>query len=101
MLTVTSVVAQNQFGALIATSQRQPVAVTRHGRAVAVVLSYEDYQARSQTIPFHVAILISESYPLRSKEAGDSMREHLAKMSNDAASDRLSEEDITRMLNEE
>jgi len=55
----------------------------------------------TQTIPFHIAILISESYPLRGKEAGDSMREHLAKMSNDAASDRLSEEDITRMLNEE
>jgi hypothetical protein len=55
----------------------------------------------TQTIPFHVAILISESYPLRGKEAGDSMREHLAKMSNDAASDRLSQEDITRTLNEE
>jgi hypothetical protein len=29
------------------------------------------------------------------------MREHLAKMSNQAARDGLSEEDITRMLNEE
>ena len=101
MLTMTSVVAQNQFGALIDTSQRQPVAVTRHGRPVAVVLSYEDYKASTQTIPFHVATLISESYPLRGKEAGDSMREHLAKMSNQAARDGLSEEDITRMLNEE
>jgi len=101
MLTMTSVVAQNQFGALIDTSQRQPVAVTRHGRPVAVVLSYEDYQASTQTIPFHVATLISESYPLRGKEASDSMREHLAKMSNQAARDGLSEEDITRMLNEE
>lgn len=55
----------------------------------------------TQTIPFHIAILISESYPLRGKEAGDSMREHLAKMSNQAARDGLSEEDITRMLNEE
>jgi hypothetical protein len=45
---------------------------------VAVVLSYEDYQASTQTIPFHVATLISESYPLRGKEAGDFMREHLA-----------------------
>jgi hypothetical protein len=52
----------------------------------------------TQTIPFHVATLISESYPLRGKEAGDSMREHLAKMSNQAAKDGLSEEEITLML---
>jgi hypothetical protein len=52
----------------------------------------------TQTIPFHIAILISESYPLRGKEAGDFMREHLAKMSNQAARDGLSEEEITLML---
>jgi hypothetical protein len=52
----------------------------------------------TQTIPFHIAILISESYPLRGKEAGDSMRDHLAKMSNQAAKDGLSEEEITLML---
>jgi len=52
----------------------------------------------TKTIPFHVATLISESYPLRGKEAGDSMREHLAKMSNQAAKDGLSEEEITLML---
>ena len=55
MLTMTSLAAQNQFGTLIDTSQRQPVAVTRRGRPVAVVMSYEDYQATTQTIPFHVA----------------------------------------------
>jgi hypothetical protein len=68
---------------------------------VAVVLSYEDYQASTQTIPFHVATLISESHPLHGKVAGDSMRDHLAKMSNQAAKDGLSEEDITRLLKEE
>ncbi len=55
MLSMTSLAAQNQFGTLLDTAQRQPVAVTRHGRPVAVAISYEDYQATTQTIPFHVA----------------------------------------------
>ncbi|MBK8664336.1 MAG: type II toxin-antitoxin system Phd/YefM family antitoxin [Burkholderiales bacterium] len=39
MRTMTSLEAQNQFGALIDASQRQPITVTRRGRPVAVVLS--------------------------------------------------------------
>jgi len=101
MLTMTSLAAQNQFGLLIDTSQRQPVAVTRRGRPVAVVLSYEDYQASMQTIPLQVATLISQSYPLRGKEAGDTMRQHLAGMSNQAAEEGLTEADVTRMLHED
>ncbi len=101
MLTMTSLAAQNHFGTLIDASQRQPVTVTRRGRPVVVVLSYEDYQAATQTIPFHVAALIAESYPLRGQDAADSMRLHLAKMSNQAAKDGLSEADVTRLLNEE
>jgi prevent-host-death family protein len=100
-LTMTSLAAQNQLGTLIDASQRQPVIVTRRGRPVAVVLSYEDYQAVTQTLPLHVAALISENYPLRGKEAGDSMRQHLAKMSNKAADEGLTEDDLTRMLNED
>ena len=100
MLTMTSLAAQNQFGTLIDTSQRQPVAVTRRGRPVAVVISYDDYQAGTQTIPFHVAALISESYPLRGKEAADSMRLHLSKMSRQATTDGLSEDDVMRLLDE-
>jgi len=101
MLTMTSPAAQNQFGTLIDASQRQPVSVTRRGRPVAVVLSYEDYQAVTQTLPFQVAALISENYPLRGEEAGDSMRQHLAKMSNKAADEGLTEDDLTRMLSED
>jgi prevent-host-death family protein len=57
LLTMSSLAALNQFGLLIDASQRQPVTVTRRGRPVAVVLSYEDYQASTQTIPFQVAKL--------------------------------------------
>ncbi len=42
MRTVTSVEAQNRFGELIDSAQREPVTITRHGRPVAFVLSPED-----------------------------------------------------------
>ncbi len=101
MLTMTSLAAQNQFGTLIDASQRQPIAVTRRGRPVAVVLSYEDYKASTQTIPLHVAALISENYSLRGQDAGEAMRQHLGKMSNKAAEEGLTEDDVTRLLNED
>ena len=101
MLTMTSLAAQNQFGTLIDASQRQPIAVTRRGRPVAVVMSYEDYKATTQTISLHVAALISENYALRGKDAGEAMRQHLGKMSNQAAEEGLTEDDVTRLLNED
>lgn len=101
MLTMTSLAAQNQFGTLIDTAQRQPVSVTRHGRPVAVVLSYEDYQASQQTIAPHVAKWISESAPLRGGDAQSSMRQHFAALSNQAAADGLTEADVLRLLNDE
>ena len=102
MLTMTSLEAQSQFGMLIDTSQRQPVTITRRGRPVAVVLSFEDYQAQvnSQTIPWNVATLISQTHPLRGKEAGQAMRAHLASMGNQAGQEGLTEADIARMLND-
>jgi len=42
MKTLTSVEAQNRFGELLDTAQREPVAVTRRGRPVAFVVSPED-----------------------------------------------------------
>jgi len=42
MRTVTSVEAQNRFGELIDSAQREPVTITRRGRPVAFVLSPED-----------------------------------------------------------
>ena len=35
--------AKNRFGQLIEASQRAPVTLTRHGRAVSVVMSVEQY----------------------------------------------------------
>ena len=37
--------AKNRFGALLDTAQREPVTIEKHGRAVAVMVSAEDYDA--------------------------------------------------------
>ena len=42
MITVTSVEAQNRFGQLLDTVQREPVTITRHGRAAAFMVSPQD-----------------------------------------------------------
>ena len=44
MITVTSVEAQNRFGQLLDTAQREPVTITRHGRTAAFIVSPQDMQ---------------------------------------------------------
>jgi antitoxin Phd len=44
MVTMTSAEAQNQFGQLLDTVQREPVAITRHGRPAAFVVSPRDME---------------------------------------------------------
>lgn len=44
MMTVTSVEAQNSFGRLLDTVQREPVTITRHGRPAAFVVSPRDME---------------------------------------------------------
>jgi prevent-host-death family protein len=44
MRTVSAKEAKDGFGALLDTAQREPVTITRKGRAVAVVLSREDFE---------------------------------------------------------
>lgn len=42
MLTVSSMEAQNRFGQLLHTVQREPVTITRHGRTAAFIVSPQD-----------------------------------------------------------
>jgi prevent-host-death family protein len=46
MKTITAIEAKNKFGQLIEAAQRQPVTVTKNGRASVVVMSVEDYERR-------------------------------------------------------
>ena len=100
MLTMTSLAAQSQFGNLIDRALRQPVAVTRRGRPVAVVQSYEDYLGQTSSIPPAVARWISKNYPLEGAAAAQAMRHQLETMGDQAHQDGLSEADVMRMLHE-
>jgi prevent-host-death family protein len=44
MISITSVEAQNRFGQLLDTAQREAVAITRHGRPAAFVVSPRDME---------------------------------------------------------
>jgi prevent-host-death family protein len=44
MISVTSVEAQNRFGQLLDTVQREPIVITRHGRTAAFMVSPQDMQ---------------------------------------------------------
>ena len=90
MITMSSLEAQNQFGLLLDSSQREPVTITRRGRPVAVVQSYQD----AQTIPFHIAKLISETYPLRGQAAGSALRQTVRTIASQAEKDGLTEADL-------
>lgn len=48
MITITAVEAQNRFGQLLDTAQREPITITRHGRPIAMLMAVEEFQARQQ-----------------------------------------------------
>lgn len=50
MRTMTSVEAQNRFGELLDTAQREPVTITRRGRPVVYVVSQQEYEAFTQNL---------------------------------------------------
>lgn len=49
MITITSVEAQNRFGQLLDTAQREPITITRRGRPVAMLMAVEDFEAQQQS----------------------------------------------------
>jgi len=89
MITKTSAEAQNQFGQLLDTVQREPVAITRHGRPAAYVVSPRDMED---------LLSVKE----RRKRAVAALDEWTAKyrdqISPEAAA--LTDEDIVRMVHE-
>jgi prevent-host-death family protein len=44
MKKIAALEAKNRFGELLDTAQREPVTIEKHGRAVAVLMSAEDYR---------------------------------------------------------
>jgi prevent-host-death family protein len=44
MKKIAALEAKNRFGELLDTAQREPVTIEKHGRAVAVIVSAEEYR---------------------------------------------------------
>ena len=88
MRTLSSVDAQNRFGELLDSTQREPVTITRRGRAVAVMISPQDMEillnARRQR---EVAVTAFERFFTRTE-------------SKLKATTKLSDVDVTRLVRE-
>ncbi len=90
MITKTSAEAQNQFGQLLDTVQREPVAITRHGRPAAYVISPRDMDE------------IIAARKMRSKAMKDlEVWREMAKKSMTPAAAALTDEEVNRMVHEE
>ena len=92
MITVTSVEAQNRFGQLLDTVQREPVTTTRHGRTAAFIVSAQDMQE----LQHWQAARRKQTTALEAFEA------HFAKADAQLspAARELTDEDVVRMVKE-
>lgn len=89
MITKTSAEAQNQFGKLLDTVQREPVAITRHGRPAAFIVSPRDMEEL-------MAVRGKRSRAAAELEAWS--RKYKDQISLEAA--QLTDEEINRMVHE-
>ena len=89
MITVTSVEAQNKFGQLLDTVQREPVVITRHGRTAAFMVSPQDMEE------------LNNARAKRSKAVAefDAWSAQAASSALPAAAE-LSDEDVVRLVHE-
>ena len=99
MLTMTSLQAQNNFGALIDTAQREPVLITRRGRPVSVMISPlgSPAQVLAQTM---AALRAAQPGAREAAQAGLAkwFAERTQNMPAEAAA--LTEEDVARLVRE-
>jgi antitoxin (DNA-binding transcriptional repressor) of toxin-antitoxin stability system len=95
MRTITSLEAQNHFGELIDTSQREPVLITRRGRPVSVVFSPNGDTTNSIV---QLMKLIREISPLKAEAAAKAFEEYVQRFAGDAEKLDITEEDITALV---
>ena len=89
MISVTSVDAQNRFGQLLDMAQREPVTVTRHGRAAAFIVSPRDMEDL-------LSVRAKRSKAVAEFEAWSQRATALAT----PAADELTHEQINRLVHE-
>ncbi len=97
MITMSSLQAQNKFGELIDTSQREPVVITRRGRPTSFVMSAA---GDPEALRYEFTKLISALFPLSDKAAVDELRRVTAPIGAQSKARGLTEKALTKILNE-
>jgi antitoxin Phd len=87
MITVTSADAQNRFGQLLDTAQREPVAITRHGRPTAFIVSPQEMEE------------LLDARRKRSKAVSE-LEAWSARVRKTPAAATLTDEDVNRLVHE-
>lgn len=95
MITMTSLNAQNHFGELLDTSQREPVMITRHGRPVSIVLSPNGDVRRAL---YEIMKAVGELSPLRGDEAVAELERVTKNIHAHNANSTLTEADVNRLI---
>jgi len=90
MITKTSAEAQNQFGQLLDTVQREPVAITRHGRTAAFIVSPHDMDS----------ILRDKERRAKAVEEFRALSEEVRKYQSMHNVPELTDEEINRIVHE-
>jgi prevent-host-death family protein len=93
MIAITSAEAQNCFGKLLDTLQREAVAITRHGRPTAFVISPRDLEEI-------LAAKRRRSEAVADFEAWRAQAEASTSAAQEAAAAALTDEDMVRMVHE-
>ena len=96
MITMSSLEAQNRFGEMIDTSQREPVVITRRGRPVSIVMSPSG-SAKKMHLEF--MRVISALYPLRGADAVTEFDRLTAPVGKRARALGLTGKKLTALLN--
>ncbi len=90
MVTLTSTEAENDFGRLLDTAQREPVAITRDGQTAAYLISPEDMDDL-QIVKQSRRSTASEEYRVWREKYRNQISPEAAK---------LTDEDVVRMVHE-
>jgi antitoxin Phd len=90
MITKSSAEAQNQFGQLLDLAQREPVAITRHGRPAAFVISAQEMDT-FKALRDERRRQIAQDWEEWRKEAREGMTAEAA---------ALTDEEVDRMVHE-
>ena len=92
MITVTSMEAQNRFGQLLDTVQREPVTITRHGRTVALMMTPEVFQAQTQAVNPPRDAFVQAGLNAIAAFRGAGRQGSVAQLLQDRQDDRLAEQ---------